>query len=213
MITSTSEKKAFLLSIGTINIQKKIDDIPSTSGPSTGEGKSLFISFDDTMVRLLIDPMSPIKGKITNNNKIKLYYDNYFLLEGFIKKIILHCPNQAYLTISEKCIYDCKFCSVPKIGNKIKTKDEILKLLENSVDTFHAISLTSGVFQDPKKDIDYIIDIITSIINKYNVPIGVSIVPFDGCSSLLKKIGVFRKQVLLFHQVIKPSHLHLPLFA
>ena len=189
MINSTIDKKTLLLSIGTIDIHYEKEELPSTSGPSTGVGKSIFISFENTRVRLLINSKSAIKGKIISNNNVYLYYNNKFLLKGTIENIVLHCPQQAYITISEKCIYNCQFCAVPKVGNKIKTKEEILNLL-SSRKMFNAISITSGVFHSPETDFLYIKDILSSIKKIYSVPIGVSIVPFQGCSLLLKKIGV-----------------------
>ncbi|KAF5437440.1 hypothetical protein C5S35_04065, partial [Candidatus Methanophagaceae archaeon] len=47
--------------------------------------------------------------------------DDKELVRGEIKPVLAHCPEQAHITLSERCIYDCKFCSVPKLHGKIKT--------------------------------------------------------------------------------------------
>lgn len=141
---------------------------------------------------MTLDNKSDVKAKVNNKNII-LYYKNKIILTGIIETIVSHCPEQAYISVSEKCIFNCKFCSVPIKGTKKKTKEEILQILEKSSKKkeFKAISLTSGVFSSPEKDFEYLSDLISFIKEKYKKQkIGVSIVPFRGCSSKLKSLGV-----------------------
>lgn len=190
----TLYNKAFLLSIGSIDISKhnEFNERPSFAGPSTGINGSIFISSNNKRIRLFVNQKSPIKGKININKRIILYYKNEIILTGKIDTILAHCPDQAYITLSEKCIFECKFCATPKIGTKIKKIDEIFEILKeaNNKKTLKAISITSGVFRSPDLDLKYILYTINIIKKKYNVPIGVSIIPSQNCNLLLRNEGV-----------------------
>jgi len=71
-------------------------------------------------VRLEINRNSQLK-MIKENNDFIILKDNKELVRGDIEPVLAHCPEQAYITLSERCIYDCTFCSVPKLQGKIKT--------------------------------------------------------------------------------------------
>jgi len=65
---------------------------------------------------------------------------------------LLHCPEQAYITVSERCIYDCKFCAVPKLQGGVKSRQTVQRMVEDARKTgkLHCISLTSGVEESPE---------------------------------------------------------------
>ena len=92
--------------------------------------------------------------------------------------MVAHCPEQTYITISERCSYDCKFCSVPKFQGKIKTLDEVLALVERAKKsgTLKVISFTSGVATTPENEIDRVVEYVQAV-KKYHVPIGVAVSP------------------------------------
>ena len=52
------------------------------------------------------------------NNDFIILKDNKELVRGEIEPVLAHCPEQAYITLSEHCIYDCKFCSVPELQSR-----------------------------------------------------------------------------------------------
>jgi len=101
-----------------------------------------------------------------------------------------HCPEQAYLTIAERCIYNCKFCAVPRLQGGIKTLATVMSLVEQAEGTGHlkAISLTSGVEVSPAEEVVRVAEM-TRELQRFGVPIGVSVCPAPGASRILRNAG------------------------
>ena len=215
-VPMTVETKAFLLSIGTADIEDKNLILPvlkSTAGPSAGGNGSVFINSNGHRIRLSIDPDSPIKIKKISNSagnsmndsiadstdlsKIAVYYfendstQSNLIVTGEIEPILAHCPEQAYINLSERCIYDCKYCSVPKLQGQTKTKEESLEIIESAFQkgNVKAISITSGVEITPEGELNRVLNLFPEL-KKFNVPIGVSIYAVSGGSQKLKEAGV-----------------------
>ncbi len=112
------------------------------------------------------------------------------MVRGEIEPVLAHCPEQAYITLSERCIYDCKFCSVPKLQGKIKTLDEVVNIVEHAKKTglMKAIAITSGVAESPEDEIERLVAVIRAL-KRYNVPIGVAAYPTINSTKLLKEAG------------------------
>ncbi len=106
-------------------------------------------------MRLEINRNSQLKITKENNDFIILK-DNKELVRGDIESVLAHCPEQAYITLSERCIYDCTFCSVPKLQGKIKTLKEAINIVEQAKKTglMKAIAITSGVAKSPEDEIE-----------------------------------------------------------
>jgi biotin synthase-related radical SAM superfamily protein len=185
-----ADLKAELLAIGTVNVDESLLTGTSTSaaGPGTGQ-KSLFFRSGGHRVRLEIDKNSPLK-LLKENNDFIILKDNNELVRGEIEPVLAHCPEQAYITLSERCIYDCTFCSVPKIQGKIKTLDEVITIVENAKKTglMKAIALTSGVAKSPEDEIERMVEVVKAL-KRYNVPIGVAAYPTRNSTKLLKDAG------------------------
>ena len=100
-------------------------------------------------------------------------------------------PSKLNLTISGRCIYDCKFCPVPKLNGEVKEPDEILKLVEEAkrIGQMRAISLTSGVEKSPEDEVNKAVSIVKALRALYDLPIGVSVYPTDTSSEELKQAG------------------------
>jgi biotin synthase-related radical SAM superfamily protein len=113
------------------------------------------------------------------------------IVTGQLEPALSHCPDQAYLTISGRCIYDCKFCPVPKLDGDVKVPDEILDLVEEAKRTgrLRAISLTSGVEKSPEDEVRKAVSIVLALRSLYDLPIGVSVYPTDTSSEELKEAG------------------------
>jgi len=105
--------------------------------------------------------------------------------------VVAHCPDQVYITISERCIYNCQFCSVPLSKGKIKTKEEILGIVEKARKNgkLQVIALTSGIATSPEDEIDRVVDIVNALA-PYKVPIGVAVHPAEHCSQKLRDAGI-----------------------
>jgi biotin synthase-related radical SAM superfamily protein len=141
-------------------------------------------------VRLEIDAESPLK-MVEHNGEVVILKDNKELVRGNIDPVVAHCPEQTYITISEQCMYDCKFCSVPKFQGKIKTLDEVLAIIEKvkKEGKLTTIAFTSGVATTPQNEIDRVVAYVQAV-KKYHVPIGVAVYPTNDSSQRLRDAGV-----------------------
>jgi biotin synthase-related radical SAM superfamily protein len=211
MTEMNAETKAELVATGSVDVDESLLSRPSASsaGPSTGL-KSIFFRSGGHRVRLEINKESPLKIKKVNGDFVVLK-DDKELARGELEPILAHCPEQAYITLSEQCIYDCKFCSVPKMEGKIKTIEEVVEIVEDArkSDRLKVIALTSGIAKSPEDEIDRVVQAVKAL-KKYNIPIGVSVYPTKDSSRQLKDAGVdeikYNVETMdrtIFHQVCR----------
>lgn len=191
MTHMNAEIKAELLALGKVDVEPSLLPPPSrsTAGPGTGL-KSIFFKSGIHRVRLEINSDSPLK-MVQQNGDVVILKDNKELVRGKIEPVVSHCPDQTYITISEQCMYDCKFCSVPKLQGKIKTLNQVLEIVENAYKDgkLKTIAFTSGVATTPEKEIDRVVEYVKAVA-KYHVPIGVAVYPTKDSSQRLKDAGV-----------------------
>jgi biotin synthase-related radical SAM superfamily protein len=192
MTHMNAEIKAELLALGKVDVEPSLLPQPSrtsTAGPGTGL-RSIFFKSGGHRVRLEIDTDSPFK-MVQQNGDVVILKDNKELVRGVIDPVVAHCPEQTYITISEQCMYDCKFCSVPKFQGKIKTLDQVLAIVENAKKSgkLKTIAFTSGVASTPENEIDRVVEYVQAVA-KYHVPIGVAVYPTQDSSQRLKDAGV-----------------------
>jgi len=189
-----AEIKALLVSIGSADIDEDLlREATRTTTPSAGPGaglESFFIKSGGHRVRLSINKKSPLKV-IRCCTDVVVMKDGNLIVTGKLEPALSHCPEQAYLTISGRCIYDCKFCPVPKLDGEVKGLDRILQLVEEAKQTgsLRAISLTSGVEQSPEEEVKKAVEIVKALRARYDVPIGVSFYPTNTSSEDLKAAG------------------------
>jgi biotin synthase-related radical SAM superfamily protein len=139
---------------------------------------------------LSIKPESSLKV-IPWNEGVAVQKEGRIIAYGTLELPLCHCPEQAYITVSERCIFDCKFCPVPKLGGHVKTIDEIIAMVENAAarGKIKAISLTSGVAESPEKEVEYMVRVVRALAQRYDLPIGVSVYPTDTSSEKLAAAG------------------------
>ncbi|HEX7444942.1 MAG TPA: radical SAM protein [Methanothrix sp.] len=189
-----AEIKAMLVSIGSADIDEALlRETVNTTIPSAGPGaglESFFIKSGGHRVRLSINKNSPLKVVRCGFNVVVIR-EGKPIVTGQLEPALSHCPEQAYLTISGRCIYDCKFCPVPKLNGDVKVPDEILQLVEEAKRTgqLRAISLTSGVEKSPEDEVRKAVSIVKALRALYDLPIGVSVYPTDTSSEELKQAG------------------------
>jgi len=189
-----AEIKALLVSIGSADIDEDLlREATRTTTPSAGPGaglESFFLKSGGHRVRLSINKNSPLKV-IRCCTDVVVIKDGKPIVTGKLEPALSHCPEQAYLTISGRCIYDCKFCPVPKLNGEVKIPDEILRLVEEAKRTgqLRAISLTSGVEKSPEEEVRKATNIVKALRALYDVPIGVSVYPTNNSSEELKAAG------------------------
>jgi len=177
----TGETKALLLAVGSADIDPVL--LPAdmkttaTAGPGAG-GSSFFLRSGSHRIRLSINKDSPLKVFAWGNG-IAIRKEGEILAYGVLELPLCHCPEQAYITVSERCIFDCKFCPVPILNGRVKTIAEITEMVEAAAakGKISAISLTSGVAESPEKEAAYMAEIVRHLANRFDLPIGVSIYP------------------------------------
>jgi biotin synthase-related radical SAM superfamily protein len=191
MTEMDAELKAELVAIGTVDVDESLLSRISVSSAGPGTGlKSIFFTSGGHRVRLELAKDSPLK-MVRANGGVIILKEGKELVRGELEPILAHCPEQAYITLSERCVYDCKFCSVPILQGKIKTLDTVLAMVERAQKTgrLKAIALTSGVARSPEEEIDRVIEVVHAL-RRFNLPIGVSLHPTKDSSQRLKDAGV-----------------------
>ena len=192
-IELNATNKAELISIGSVQVDKSLlpDQLKSkaTAGPGAG-GSSIFLKSGNRRVRLTINDSSPLRI-VPEDEHVVIIKGEYVIARGVLERPLCHCPEQAYITLSEKCIYDCQFCPVPKMQGGIKDSAKVLQMVEeaNATGELKAISLTSGVAVSPEKEVKRAADIIKQLAREYDLPIGVSVYPTKDSSEELYSAG------------------------
>ena len=187
-------KKAELIEAGGVTVDRSFDPYKSRSTAGPGAGlESIFVNIDGHRVRLGIRQASRYSASL-DNDTVTISRDGAEFAKGRLEQAISHCPKQVYITVSEKCAFDCKFCPVPKLQGKIKSDEEVLGLVRDGMkhQDLAAISITSGVWRTPEEEalkIARLVKIIRKEIGGRAVPIGVSIYPTENSSELLKEAG------------------------
>ncbi len=183
------ETKARLLYVGTVQVAKPCaNGQASTAGPGAG-GQSVFFQSGPHLVRLYVAESSPLRLE-SREEGAAILEDGRVIARGRLVEPLLHCPEQAYITVSERCIFDCKFCAVPKLRGGIKSRQTVLQMVEEAARTgrLRAISLTSGVEVSPFAEAERVAEIVRDL-KRFCVPVGVSVSPFSGVNQILKDAG------------------------
>lgn len=188
---SWAEIKAALLSLGGV----RVEGVPvqgftarSSAGPGAGDTGSFFFSTGTRRVRLTIRPDSPATLRHHGDGDASITLGDR-TVGGRLEEIALHCPRQAYITVSGSCTHRCRFCSVPLQQGRRRSPDEIVRLVAGVRDTIDAISLTSGVTRDPVEEESYVLGVVDRLA-PFDLPVGVSIYPLAGTARRLHDHGV-----------------------
>lgn len=185
--------KAYLISVGSVQVDDSLfpDQLESkaTAGPGAG-GTSIFLKSGNRRVRLTINDLSPLHIEPEDEHVVVMKGDEV-IARGALERPLCHCPEQAYITLSEKCIYDCQFCPVPKMQGGVKDIGKVLQMVGEAYSTgeLKAISLTSGVAVSPKKEVKRAVNVIKQLTREYDLPIGVSVYPTNNSSEELYSAG------------------------
>jgi biotin synthase-related radical SAM superfamily protein len=109
--------------------------------------------------------------------------------EGILEPAGLHCPRQAYVNVSERCIFHCRYCTVPLLGGGIKDPEVIEARVREVLDRVDAVAITSGVSDSPEAEEQRVLDLVKRLV-PLGKPIGVSIYPAPGTPKRLHDLGV-----------------------
>ncbi|MCQ1539248.1 radical SAM protein [Methanocalculus taiwanensis] len=185
------ELKAELLAIGSCRLTGAdasgyIES--SAAGPGAGGEGSVFFSMDGKRIRLSISPDSPVEIRHDGDGHVHLSFGKIDAT-GILEQPALHCPRQAYITVSGNCIFSCKYCPVPLNKGRVKTPDEIVGMIESVINRIDSISITSGVIGSIEDDEKRVINVLERI-KGLDIPVGVSIYPGPETPDRLYSEGV-----------------------
>lgn len=185
------ELKARLLSAGSARLTGEPADefiAKSTAGPGAGGKGSVFFAMGSHRVKLSLSPAASTEIVHRGGGVADLCFEGKEI-PGRLVRPGLHCPDQAFITVTESCIFSCKYCSVPRLAGKRKSIEEIVGLVESVKDRVSAISLTSGVAGSVEDEESYVCDVIRNL-TRFGLPIGVSIYPTPETPDRLHDLGV-----------------------
>jgi biotin synthase-related radical SAM superfamily protein len=160
----------------------------STAGPGAGGPGSVFFTTGKGRVRLSVREQSPVTLFHHGEGRVTLRLGDE-VVEGRLEPVALHCPRQAFITISERCTQGCRYCQVPAQKGRIKTVDEMEALIRAVADRIDAISITSGVSENPGEEEEITLSLVQRI-RSLGIPIGVSIYPTEKTPVRLHNAGV-----------------------
>jgi biotin synthase-related radical SAM superfamily protein len=186
-----NELKARLLSAGTARISGEPADAyiaKSSAGPGAGGKGSIFFAMGGHRVKLSLTPESSTEIVHRGDGVAILDFEGN-QIPGRLVRPGLHCPDQAFITVTESCIFSCRYCSVPRLAGKRKSIDEIVRLVDSVKDRISAISLTSGVAGSVEEEEAYVRDVIKNLA-RFGLPLGVSIYPTTKTPERLHALGV-----------------------
>ncbi len=187
-----SRLKARLLEAGSVRLSGEPADryvSRSAAGPSAGTSGSLFFSVGKgRRVRVGIDEAGSIEIIHRGGGEADLFVDGD-LVRGRLEPAALHCPRQAYITVSGTCIFHCRYCPVPGLPGRRKEIAEIVELVRSVADRIDAIAITSGVASSIEEEEAYVLDVVAALA-PFGLPIGVSIYPGLETPVRLHALGV-----------------------
>ncbi len=189
----TPEEKALLLSIGSARIDEALlsgsKKTSATAGPGAG-GTSFFLRSGDRRVRLSLNPASSLRV-VPDGESVAVFLDDTEITRGVLETVLCHCPEQAYVTLSERCIFDCRFCPVPRLQGGIKDAGTAVSVVEEAASrgTLNAISLTGGVADSPDEEVRRTAEVVRVLKERFDLPIGVSVYPTAASSEILAAAG------------------------
>ncbi|HUL61843.1 MAG TPA: radical SAM protein [Methanocella sp.] len=187
-------KKAELIEAGGVTVDSSFDPFKSRSTAGPGAGlESIFVDLDGHRVRLGVKEASRYSARLEGDT-VTIFREGEEYARGRLEQAISHCPRQVYITVSERCAFNCKFCPVPKLQGKIKSDEEVLALVRDGLQHpgLIAVSITSGVWRTPEEEaarITRLVRLIRKELGDRDVPIGVSIYPTKDSSERLKEAG------------------------
>lgn len=160
----------------------------STAGPGAGGAGAVFFSSDGRRVRIPLGTDGPAILTVAPNGSATLRC-GAGTMEGQIEPVGLHCPRQAFVTVSESCVHDCAYCPVPACQGPRKSVEEVVALVEEVAGSVDAIALTSGVANSIEEEVEHVCRVVAAL-RRFDLPIGVSILPTPDTPARLHALGV-----------------------
>ena len=187
--------KADLLAAGTAQItgvswEQFISQ--SAAGPGAGGDGSVFLNCHGHRVKLALSKTGSILLSHRGGGVVSFLLHNEQHIAQ-LEPAPLHCPEQAYITISGSCVFSCKYCNVPALAGRRKSNDEIVSMIQAQQEygSVRAISLTSGIMYSVEEEEENTISVVNRLRQEFpDLPIGVSIYPTKNTAKYLYETGV-----------------------
>ncbi len=160
----------------------------STAGPGARGPGSFFFATDAGRVRVAVNDDSQLSLSVADDGSAVITGPD-LRVEGWLEEPVLHCPRQAYITLSEGCIFGCRYCAVPNGPCRYKTPDDVEALVLPVLDRIDAISITSGVLDSVEADETRALAVVSRVM-RFGIPVGVSIYPTLETPGRLHDLGV-----------------------
>jgi biotin synthase-related radical SAM superfamily protein len=160
----------------------------STAGPTAGGEGSVFFSKGGRRVRLALSPDGRVVLRHHGGGRATVRLGD-LEVEGVLEPAGLHCPRQAYVNVSERCIFRCRYCTVPLQGGGTKDPETIEARVRGVLDRVDAISITSGVSDSLEAEEARVLALVKCL-SPLGKPVGVSIYPAPGTPDRLYELGV-----------------------
>ncbi len=176
LIDDLTKLKAELISYGRIYIPKHIQKYMSIerpkSGPHSGE-KVIGLEFSGKRVKLRISD-NPERFVLEEDEK-GLIIKEHNMIRARAKSLDLryHAPGQLFISIENRCIYSCLFCTA---GNISIPEERLLDFVRKAMDSgnIKSVAITSGVYPSIEDHINKIERFVRIIKTSYpDVPLGV----------------------------------------
>jgi lipoate synthase len=168
--------KAELLSNGKIFVPKEMKNVFSMSnaGPDAGM-RTMVFSFKGRSVKLGVTREKNVFSLKKKNGVFQIFKNNRLYIDNV--KIIqtpFHAPNQVFISLSNKCIYDCRFCASNCLRRIDYSPEKWANFVTNSLnDDVKSVSITSSIPEHPGKTTGDMVDVTRRIRESSNIPIGV----------------------------------------
>src|SRR5208337_683502 len=191
----SAEIKAFLIAEGGVDIDERVLGRITTPASGPGAGlTSFFLRFNGHRVRLGIKHESRLKASL-DGEEVVIRDSEKEIVRGCLEDATAHCPDQAYITVSEVCIFDCQYCPVPLLKGSVKDQSDVEATISRILAEptlarkLKAIALTSGVEESAQHEVERVAAIVRILRAKYDLPIGVAVYPTPNSTKLLKEAG------------------------
>ena len=163
----------------------------SIAGPGAGGEGAVFLNYHGRRVKLALSNAGSILLSHRGGGVVSFTLHNEQHIAQ-LEPAPLHCPEQAYITISGSCIFSCKYCNVPFLAGRRKSNDEIVHMIQKQQEygSVRAISLTSGIMHSVEEEEENTISVVRRLRDEFpKLPIGVSIYPTDKSATRLYEAG------------------------
>lgn len=151
----------------------------STAGPGAGLESAVF-SFAGHRVKKTVSYESGEFELHDNDGKLSITRNGQPFLDGIeIKPVVFHCPEQAFFNLDQRCIFNCAFCTSPRLDKstvKDLTNEKMVDLIRTAMieQDVVAISLTSGVIGNVDDTVERFVSCVLALRKEFpNIPIGV----------------------------------------